>query len=87
MMFSPFPIQFVKTGLPGKLAIMGNLHFLNENLSFFNISMLSWPKVFEELRPLLDFSNATLVTGNLPNSCALVAFQVAISISCCQAPQ
>eukprot|EP00434_Breviolum_minutum_P032826 symbB.v1.2.029033.t1/scaffold3135.1/size62805/3 len=40
--------------------------------------------VFEELRPLLDFSNATLVTGNLPNSCALVAFQVAISISCCQ---
>lgn len=40
--------------------------------------------VFDELRPVLDFSSEILVTQNLPNSCALVAFQVAIAISCCQ---
>jgi len=42
-------------------------------------------QVFDELRPVLDFSSEILVTQNLPNSCALVAFQVAIAISCCQA--
>lgn len=41
-------------------------------------------EVFNELRPVLDFSSEILVTQNLPNSCALVAFQVAIAISCCQ---
>ena len=45
---------------------------------------LLW-QVFEELRPLLDFSNESLVMGDRPCSSALVAFQVAISIACSQA--